>query len=192
VYSNQDAVEESEYRKDDEKLILKGMRENVYGNGVDDILVTIVTSGDGKKKAENRYFYQKNQLGSITAMTDEKGKVVEEYRYDAFGKAYIRDGKSGEWREFGESKVGNSRLFTGREYDGETGLYYYRARYYSAEMGRFISRDPIGTSDNINLYSYVGNSPVMWMDSMGREKKLFIQNNEGNAWYIDSSTSSDT
>jgi len=138
----------------------------------------IVSTTDGKKKIENRYFYQKDQLGSITAITDKDGKIVEEYKYDAFGKAYIRDGKSNNWREFKESKIGNVRLFTGREYDKEIGLYYYRARYYSADLGRFISRDPIGMSDNVNLYSYVGNNPVKFVDAMGLEKALFIRNNE--------------
>lgn len=63
-------------------------------------------------------------------------------------------------------------MFTGREYDREIWLYYYRARYYSAELGRFISRDPIGQVDDINLYSYVGNNSVMFVDPMGKEKAL--------------------
>jgi len=67
-------------------------------------------------------------------------------------------------------------------------LYYYRARYYSADLGRFISRDPIGMADDINLYSYVGNNPVGFVDAMGREKALFIRNNEGNAWYINTAS----
>ncbi|EKD44561.1 MAG: hypothetical protein ACD_71C00102G0003 [uncultured bacterium (gcode 4)] len=73
-----------------------------------------------------------------------------------------------------KSDIWNVRLFTGREYDKEIGLYYYRARYYSADLGRFISRDPIGTADNVNLYSYVGNSPVGFVDPMGREKTLLM------------------
>ncbi len=93
-------------------------------------------------------------------------------KYYVFGKAYIRDWKSYNWREFKESKINNSRLFTGREFDKEIGLYYYRVRYYSAELGRFISRDPIGQVDDINLYSYVGNNSVMFVDSMGKEKEL--------------------
>lgn len=63
---------------------------------------------------------------------------------------------------------------TGREYDREIGLYYYRARYYSADLGRFISRDPIGVKDNVNLYSYVGNNSVKYIDPMGLEKKLIV------------------
>ena len=68
---------------------------------------------------------------------------------------------------FSQSTRGNDRLYTGREYDGETGLYYYRAREYSPELGRFLQRDPVGQSDQINLYTYVGNSPVMGRDPSG-------------------------
>ena len=53
-------------------------------------------------------------------------------------------------------KIGNTRLYTGREYDAELKLYYNRARYYSPDLGRFISRDPIDISDDVNLYGYVG------------------------------------
>jgi RHS repeat-associated protein len=58
--------------------------------------------------------------------------------------------------------------FTGTEYDAETGLYYYRARYYDASTGRFISKDPIGfAGGDTNLYRYVGNNPINWIDPMG-------------------------
>ncbi len=57
--------------------------------------------------------------------------------------------------------------YTGREYDPESGLYYYRARYYDASTGRFISKDPIGFAGGYNLYAYVGNNPVKWNDPSG-------------------------
>ena len=58
-------------------------------------------------------------------------------------------------------------MFTGREFDGEIGMYYYRAREYSPAMGRFLQRDPIGTADQVNLYTYVGNNPMRWVGLMG-------------------------
>ncbi len=61
--------------------------------------------------------------------------------------------------------------FTGREYDKETGLYYYRARYYDPEIGRFISKDPfpgfLSYPQTLNLYPYVGNNPVNRVDPWG-------------------------
>ncbi len=122
--------------------------------------------------------------------------MIRVYKYNIFWKPYIRDGKTNNCREFIESKIWNTRLFTWREYarrkhswgvNREINLYYYRARYYSAELWRFIGRDPIWMRDDINLYSYVGNNPVRYVDPIGREKALFIKNNEWNAWYFDES-----
>ena len=59
-------------------------------------------------------------------------------------------------------------MFTGREYDSETGLYFYRARYYDPAIGRFISEDPIGfEGGDLNLYAYVRNNPVIYKDPHG-------------------------
>jgi len=90
-------------------------------------------------------------------MTDASGNIVQRYSYEAFGKLTASD-----------PTVDNFYTYTGREYDKETGLYYYRARYYDAMEGRFISKDPIGfRSGTTNLYSYVGNSSVNFIDPWG-------------------------
>ncbi len=60
-----------------------------------------------------------------------------------------------------------SYLFTGRAYDAETALYYYRARYYDYFTGRFLQPDPTGYTDGLNLYVYVGNSPINRLDPLG-------------------------
>ena len=65
--------------------------------------------------------------------------------------------------------VGNRYMFTGRELDLETGLYYYRFRYYSATLGRFLQRDPMGDVEGMNLYAYVRNMPVSRKDAYGLE-----------------------
>lgn len=71
----------------------------------------------------------------------------------------------------------NTRLYTGREYDKETDLYYLRARYYNSDTGRFLSRDPIGQNDQINLYTYVANSPLKYVDRMGTDK-IFVSSHD--------------
>ncbi len=112
----------------------------------------------------NRYYLHKNHLGSVVAITNNSWSVVTEYDYDVFGKASIVS-----W-----SDVGNTILYTWREFDKEIWLYYFRARYYDAELGRFINRDPIGQVDDVNLYGYVGNNGVMFVDPMGLSKTLII------------------
>jgi RHS repeat-associated protein len=63
-------------------------------------------------------------------------------------------------------------MFTGRRYDDEAGLYYYRARYYKPEIGRFLSADPIGYEDGLNLYTYVHNNPVNSIDPEGTKEPI--------------------
>lgn len=103
------------------------------------------------------YYYHKDALGSITAITDFSGTIVQSYEYDSFGNiTYTKD-----------PSFIQPYAFTGREYDTETKLYYYRARYYDAKIGRFISEDPIGLLGGINLYVYVGNNPINLTDPFG-------------------------
>ena len=58
-------------------------------------------------------------------------------------------------------------MFTGRELDEETGLYYYRARMYDAQLGRFLQTDPVGYFDSMNLYQSCNNNPVRFVDPYG-------------------------
>jgi RHS repeat-associated protein len=103
-------------------------------------------------------YYHSDALGSVTALTDASEAVQTRYKYESFGKTEMTldDGHG----------AANPFRFTGRELD-ETGIYYYRARYYNPEVGRFISEDPIRLAGGINFYSYVGNSPQNFADPLG-------------------------
>ena len=91
----------------------------------------------------------------MVALSNVNVEVVERYEYDVFGEP----------NRVGD--VNNPYLFTGRRYDTETGLYYYRARYYSPEIGRFLQTDPVGYVEGLNLFTYVYNNPVNFVDPYG-------------------------
>lgn len=172
-----------EYAYSGEQLVLERVSENgvnvdteyVYGiGGIDDVVASVSSSGDV------RYFLH-DHLGSTVGVMDESGGMIQEYAYGVFGDVYVKSGNGGFMDVRGMSGSGGfvnsgvlttSRLFTGREYDAETGLYYYRARTYDAALGRFLQRDPIGTDDQVNMYTYVRNNPMKWVDPSGREKVL--------------------
>ena len=101
-------------------------------------------------------YYHADALGSVIALTDDLGNVRTQYNYSPFGETEL----------IGESSD-NPFQYTGRKNDG-TGLYYYRARYYSSYLKRFISEDPIGLlGGDVNYYVYVWNAPVNLVDPWG-------------------------
>jgi RHS repeat-associated protein len=97
-------------------------------------------------------------LGSTIALTDSSGTIQTQYSYEPFGATTPTGATSSNWYQF-----------TGRANDG-TGLYYYRARYYSPRFQRFISEDPTGLAGGVNLYAYVGDNPINFYDPYGLDK----------------------
>ena len=117
------------------------------------------------------YYYHPNALWSPEALTDASGGVVERYDYDAYGEVAVYDGSFSPvpLNAWGtpHSAVGNPYLFTGRELDEESGLYFYRARYYDTAKGRFLQRDPLDYLNGLNLYEYVNSQPTLVTDPTG-------------------------
>ncbi|OHB45977.1 MAG: hypothetical protein A2Y13_00955 [Planctomycetes bacterium GWC2_45_44] len=134
------------------------LRKFIYGPGIDEPIMMIDAS------TASRYYYHYDGLGSVVALSNNDGEIVETYSYDVFGTATIRDASGS---VISVSSVANSYMFTGREYDSETGNYCYRARYYKPSIGRFLQTDPIGYSDGMNIYAYCGNNPIMFTDATG-------------------------
>ncbi len=97
-------------------------------------------------------------LGNTIGMTDETGSLATTYWYDPFGGTTVA-GAANE----------NSSQFAGRENDS-SGLYYYRARYYNAQIERFISEDPIGLTGGMNEYRYVDDNPLNYIDPLGLDR----------------------
>ena len=136
-----------------------GALEQVYVHGaaIDELLVKITSSGPA--------YYHHDGLGSTITLTGENGGLLESYRYDAFGAATVYDSSGS---ALPASPRGNRFLFTGREWLSQVGLYDYRNRVYSAQIGRFLQTDPIRFSaGDVNIYRYVSNNSVNWGDPTG-------------------------
>jgi len=110
----------------------------------------------------NRTFHH-DQVNSVVALSDHNGATAQARTYTPFG---LDLGSSGEST--------NSLAYTGREQDNEGGLYYYRARYYDPEVGRFISEDPLGFEAGINFYTYVENAPIHTRDPSGLLSEVIV------------------
>ncbi len=108
----------------------------------------------------------KDEQWSTAYITNESGHVENCYQYDAFGNLL-------------ESKesIPNRMLYTGQQYDQETGQYYLRARYYNPVIGRFTQED-IYRGDGLNLYAYCANNPVMYYDPSGYAGENCPPNNQ--------------
>ena len=103
-------------------------------------------------------YYHADGLGSVTSLTNTSAQPVATYAYDSFGNTTATEG------------IFNPFRYTGREQDPETGLYYYRARYYDPQIGRFLSEDPARFWGGIDFYKYVDNSPTNAKDPSGKVK----------------------
>jgi RHS repeat-associated protein len=122
------------------------------GLGIDEPLEVKVGNGS--------YYYSADGLGSVVALTKSNGSAVNTYfGYNTFGAM-----------PSASETVANPFRFTGREWDPETNLYYYRARYYDPLWGRFLSEDPLQFDVSDNFYLYVGNNPVLFSDPLGWAK----------------------
>jgi len=105
-------------------------------------------------------YYETDGLGTVTSLSTSTGALAETYTYDSFGNTTNSSGS-----------LTNPFQYTSREFDTESNLYFYRARYYDPQAGRFLSEDPLGPKDEgPNLYAYVSNNPIMSVDPLGRYK----------------------
>jgi RHS repeat-associated protein len=136
-------------------------RSYTYGPGIDNLLSMTVHS----ESSTNTYYALTDHLGTVHAMADANGAIVESYRFDAWGRVLAVYDASGQ--PLAQSAIGNRYLWQGREYSWTTGLYYFRARWYDPVTGRWLSKDPIGISGGLNLYAFCGNNPVNFVDPLG-------------------------
>lgn len=167
-----------DYDSDDRrtKKIVNGVMTRTLWSGVDEVaeadasgalLRYIVPDGSGRMDGRLAVVEASTGLvtwlhtdhqGSVVATSNDAGQVVSTATYSPHGEIGSATGLPPAGSPFG---------YTGRQYDAETGLYQYRARYYSPRLGVFLSTDPIGTKDDPNLYLYVNADPVNHTDPTG-------------------------
>jgi RHS repeat-associated protein len=124
------------------------LRRYVHGPGTDETVVWYEGAG-----LTDRRWLHADERGSVVAVTDSSGGVMQINRYD----------------EYGIPAAGNLGRFqyTGQAWLPEIGMYYYKARIYSPTLGRFMQTDPIGYADGMNWMNYVGGDPVNFVDPTG-------------------------
>jgi RHS repeat-associated protein len=126
----------------------------VHGPSFDEPLVWYEGSG-----ASDRRWLTTDQLGSVVAVTNGSGAATSVNTYDEYGVP-------------GSSNAGRFQ-YTGQAWIGEAGVYHYKARAYSPALGRFLQADPILWAGGMNLYAYVANDPVNFIDPLGLERRCY-------------------
>ena len=127
-------------------------RQYTWGNQYVDDLVVRTRDTDSNGSLDETVYALHDANWSVTALGDTSGAILERLRYDSFGRSAVLDA------DFSLDGDGTSDYeweyrFTDREWDAESGLHYFRARYYDEVNGRFLQRDPIGYVDGLNLYA---------------------------------------
>ena len=114
---------------------------------------------EGDTYEKMQFYYHPDHLGSNSYITNLDGEVVQHIEYVPFGEVFIEE-RNNIWN--------TPYLFNAKEFDEETGLYYYGARYYDPRVSLWISTDPQQENDvNISTYTYCGNNPVLFTDPDG-------------------------
>jgi RHS repeat-associated protein len=114
-------------------------------------------------------YYHLDAIGNVRAVTNQAGQVIERHDYLPFGEEWCGT------KVCGSATPGQPKRFTGKEHDAETGLIYFGARYYGANVGRFTTADPVITiqehlldPQRWNRYAYARNNPYRYVDPDGR------------------------
>lgn len=119
----------------------------VYGTRLDEVLIKIASGG-------TLTYYHGNHQDSVVALSNSSGNATNKYKYSPFGET--------------SALSGTTHGYTGQRFEPESGLYYYKTRYYAPNIGRFLQPDALKyEARSLNLYSYVNNDPLNNIDPLG-------------------------
>jgi|GEM_PF-2984866 len=129
------------------------------------IMLTVIMTDD----SDAEHYYAHDHIFSVVALIEDDGDVEERYEYDAYGKPTISN--AGFTQTYDTSQFGNPYMFTSRRVDSldtdDLQLQYNRNRYYDYHTGRWLTHDPLGYVDGMNLYQYVNSNPITNFDPYG-------------------------
>ncbi len=129
----------------------------VYASYIDEPVLKDGTGGT--------VYYHRNSQYSVAALTSASGSVVERYGYEPYGELTILAADGSTVRA--SSSYANTFTYTGRRWDADLSLYYFRARYYDPKLGRFVGRDPLASSLVWPPYDFLSSSPTAYVDCFG-------------------------
>ena len=152
-----------EVRKDQEDYAYK---QYVWSPRYIDSPVVRFRDADNNDDFDETLYYSTDATHNVTALIDDSGVVVERYMYDPYGVVTVLDA---DWADDDDSLSDwdNEILFAGYRHDPETDLYHVRNRYHHSGLGRWMTRDPAGYVDGMNLYEYIMSTPTMGTDPFG-------------------------
>ena len=144
--------------------------------GADDVLgAKFTTAGvsQGLAASAGNFYYLKDHLNTINEITNTNGEIVQKMEYSAYGVLRSVKDSSGSEVDFAAAPVRSSFTYTGREFEPELNMYYYRARYYDPNTGRFLQQDPdpgklASPNTFLSKYIYAANNPGMFGDPSGQ------------------------
>lgn len=163
-----------------EKRYFGKLFEHEITGGAEQYLHHIFADGEAvaihtrdRSNTQSTQYLHRDHLGSLDTITDERGEIVQELSFDAWGKR-----RSSQWRQLTDAelraevdKLVSDRGFTGHEHLDEVELIHMNGRIYDPVIGRFLNPDPIiqqpGNLQNLNRYSYVLNNPLSLVDPSG-------------------------
>jgi len=118
-------------------------------------------------------YYHADGNGNVTALLGTNGIVVARYHYDPYGNTLAAVGPLAE---------ANLYRFSSKEWHPNSGTIYYLYRFYDPNLQRWLNHDPVGEYGGLNLYAYVSNDPVDFIDAFGLKWKVCVRSSDGHSW----------